>query len=290
MTQAARAALAVVAAALLVAACDMPDPRAADAEARRIVTLAPNLAEIAAAAGAADLVVGTSAWTDFPPALAQLPQVGDAFTIDHEVLASLDPDLLLAWKSGMPAHTVDDLRDMGYRVEVIETRRLDDVAEALLRVGELTGRRDAAAIAAADYRRQLVALQQRSSGAPVRVFFQVASRPLYTVSGAHYISEMIELCGAENVFADLDELAPAVDVEAVIARDPGLIIAGTDAGADAFAEWDRWPEMRANRAGNRFRVRSDITTRAAPRLATAATELCALIDKARHNLRAVDGD
>ena len=106
-------------------------------------------------------------------------------------------------------------------------------------------------------------------------------RPLYTVSGSHFASELIELCGGTNVFSELEALAPAIDVEAVIDRDPEVILVGTDTGADAFDEWKRWPTMAANRYGNHYLVPSDEMSRATPRVIIAAREVCEALDLAR---------
>ena len=192
----------------------------------RIVTLAPNLAELVFAAGAGEYLVGVSAYSNYPPETAGLPVVGDAFTIDQEVLALLKPDLLLAWQSGTPAHVVDELRRAGYIVETVRTQNLDDISAALRQIGELTGQRYYAAGAADEFENGLRRLQQRyGSSERIRVFYQVSKRPLYTVSSGHFVSELISLCGGQNVFADLEELAPGVDVEAVIDRDPEVMLA-----------------------------------------------------------------
>ena len=60
---------------------------------------------------------------------------------------------------------------------------------------------------------------------------------MYTINREHYVSELIAICGGRNVFDDLSELAPTVTVEAVIDRDPEVMLASTDAGVNAFAEW-----------------------------------------------------
>ena len=73
------------------------------ADGPRIVTLAPHLAEMVHAAGAGDRLVGSVAYTDFPPAARTLPLVGDAFGVDAERLVALMPDLVLAWEGGNPA-------------------------------------------------------------------------------------------------------------------------------------------------------------------------------------------
>lgn len=252
----------------------------------RLVTLAPHLAELVFAVGAGELLVGVTAYTDYPEAAAALPGVGDAFAVDQERLAVLEPDLLLAWDSGTAAHVVDELRRQGYRVEVIETRGVDDVALALLRIGRLTGREAEAEVAAARFRRTMRSLaSQYRQATPISAFYQVSSRPLYTVNGDHYVSDLIEICGGRNVFDDLDSLAPLVDVEAVLARDPEVMLASDDAEPDAFDVWHRWPTLAASRHGNFFRLPANEIGRATPRLAQAGERLCEVLERARRRLQ-----
>ena len=252
--------------------------------ARRVVTFAPHLAEMMHAVGAGGQLVGVSAWSDFPPAVRELPEIGDAFTVDQEQLRLLEPDLLLVWQSGMPSHTVDELRASGYRVEVIRTRGIADVGSAMTRIGELTGREAEAAAAVARYESEIDDLRTVYADAePISVFFQVSARPLYTINSEHFISDVISVCGGQNAFADLDDLAPSVAVEAVIERDPDVMLAGTNAGDEAFAVWSRWPEMAANRFGNQFLVPDEIIGRATPRLAAAGRAVCLALDQGRNN-------
>ena len=112
------------------------------------------------------------------------------------------------------------------------------------------------------------------------MFYQISARPLYTINREHYIGEIISLCRGNNVFADLDDLAPPVSVEAVLARDPEVLIS-PDHDADPFADWSRWETLAANRAGNRFVIPVDLIARPATRLVDAATAVCAALDKAR---------
>ena len=93
-------------------------PAWADAP-RRIVSLAPNLTEIAYAAGAGPALVGTVEYSDYPSAARQLPRVGDAWRVDMERVLALHPDLVLAadWWS---AESILSLRDMGVPVFVCQ--------------------------------------------------------------------------------------------------------------------------------------------------------------------------
>ncbi len=272
----------------LTPACDRSGGEAPEAGAPepggglRIVTLAPHLAELVFAVGAGDVVVGVSAYTDRPPAAAALPVVGDAFSLDQERIAMLRPDLLLAWGGGMPQRVIEDLRARGFRVEVIETRGLDDVATALERIGELTGHVREAERVAADYRAGLARLAERYAAAePIDVFYQISLEPLYTVNGEHYASQLIGICGGHNVFEDLGRLAPMVDVEAVLARDPEVMLASADNPPDVFDVWKRWPQLAATRYDNFFFLPADDLGRPSPRLVAAGQTLCAVLDQAR---------
>ena len=282
--------LAILVAIALTPACNQQPPAEADAAAadsgsfERIVTLAPHLAEFVFAVGAGDKLVGVSAYSDFPPEVAGIPVVSDAFTVDQEQLALLEPDLVLAWQSGTPAALVDDLRTAGYNVVVVASRNLDDIANALADIGQLVGRPDEGDAVAMGFVAAVMNIKNRNSDkAEISVFFQVSSRPLYTVSGQHYISEIIELCGGRNIFEELGELAPTVDVEAVIALNPEVFLAGSFDGALPFDDWDHWPTIAANHLGNRFVVSADAIGRPSLRVVDAAREVCESLDAARFN-------
>ena len=276
-------------------ACDSPGqlPKSqtnSRADELRIVTLSPHLAELVFAIGAGDLLVGVSAYTDYPEAAADLPVIGDAFNLDQEQLTILEPDLLLAWDSGTPAHVGDELRARGYRVEFVSTTGLYDVSAALKQIGELTGHEDTAASAASDYEDGLKVLaEERHDPDPVRVFYQVDARPLYTINGDHYLSQLIEICGGTNIFADLSGLAPLISVESVLQRDPEILLASTDAGTQAFDEWQRWSEMAAIGYGNQFLMPANEIGRATPRLLIGAKALCDALEQGRQN-RAASGN
>jgi iron complex transport system substrate-binding protein len=272
----------------------LPDSGQPDAGAngnRRVITLSPHLAELVSAIGAGDRLVGVSAYTDFPPAAAALQVVGDAYNLDQERLALLEPDILLAWDTGTPLHVIDDLRSRGYRVEVITTTRLDDIPVALTTIGNMLDASQQAEQVASEFRRFIASLSRHYRGAPaISVFYQVDARPLYTINGNHFVSELIGVCGGRNVFEKLEGLAPLISVEAVLDRDPEVILASSDAGPDAFDEWDRWPLLAANRYGNRFLMPADEIGRPTPRLAGAAVAVCEALDTARRNREARAGE
>jgi len=280
-------AAAIAAILIVLAACDrtpVEDAAKVPGETTelRIVTLAPHLAELVFAVGAGDLLVGVSSFTDYPEAALGLPVVSDAFITDREKLALLRPNLLLAWESGTPAHVIDQLRMAGFRVEVVRSTSLADVAGAIGQIGSLTGRAGYARVLAEDFLSEIASRKARFAAAePIRVFYQVSMRPLYTVNSDHYISELISVCGGHNIFSDLEDLAPMIAVEAVIERDPEALLAGDTGQPDIFDEWRRWPQLAANRFGNHFLLPASELGRPTLRLLQAADAICDALESAR---------
>jgi iron complex transport system substrate-binding protein len=250
----------------------------------RIVSLAPHLTEILFAAGAGARVVGTTEFSDHPEAARQVPRVGDAFRLDFERIVALRPDVAVAWESGTPAQAVERLRSLGIDVLMVRTNSPGDVADALESLGRLAGTGPEARAAAARLRADLEALRrEHAATGSVRVFVEIDHDPLYTVSGSQLISQIVSLCGGENVFAELEGVAPAVDLEAVVARDPELILSTVGEG-DPATRWKRWSSLAAVRLGLVFAVSPDELTRPSPRIVTGARAVCEAVDEARRRL------
>lgn len=252
--------------------------------ARRIVSLAPHVTETLFAAGAGARIVGAVDYSDFPAAARQLPRIGGYSKLDLEAIVALKPDLAVGWASGnSPAH-IDKIRALGIPVYLVQPERIDDVAANLERHGELAGTSGVARAAAAAFRARLRALREKYSALPpVRTFYQVWKQPLMTVGGGQVISDVIRLCGGENVFADLKLLAPKVTVEAVLAADPEVIIASGmgEARPEWLDDWRQWRTLTAVKRDNLDFIPPDLIQRHTPRLVDGAARLCAHLETAR---------
>jgi iron complex transport system substrate-binding protein len=257
----------------------------AAAPARRLVSLAPHLTEIAYAAGAGTALVGTVEYSDYPEQAQRLPQVGNAWRIDFERLLALRPDAVLVWSGGTPQQNIDRLRRLGMRIVEVPTNRIADIPVALRSIGTLTGNVATAARAAAEFERAIAAERKANAGKRrLSVFIQIDDDPLFTVNGAHVISEVVALCGGSNVFADLSQTAPAVAMEAVVTRDPQVILSTDDTVTEPYAGWSRWPRLTAVRSRTVYPMPSDVVARASPRLVQGVRAVCAALDDARLRL------
>lgn len=254
------------------------------APAKRIVALAPHIAESLYAAGAGDRLVGTVEYSDYPPEAKKVPRVGGYSRVDLEAIAALKPDLVLAWESGNNMPQVDKLKGLGLTVYVSQPNKIENVADQLVRLGQLAGTEPAANAAAERFRKRLDSLRAANVGKPkVRVFYQIWKTPLMTVGGPQIISDAIKLCGGDNIFGHLAKMAPTVSVEAVLEADPEAIIATGmgDAKPEWLHDWDKWTRMTAVKRDNLFHINPDIMQRHTPRILDGTEKLCAHLDVAR---------
>lgn len=260
-----------------------PPAAVPDVPARRIVTLAPHLAELVHEAGAGDRLVGVVEFSDFPPPVRALPRIGDAFRVDYEAVLALRPDLVLAWTSGNPPETVERLRALGLRVEALEPVALGDIAAHIERIGALTSTTDAASGAAVGFRSRLAGLSGAGHLRPVTVFVQLAERPWFTVTDRHFLGQGLRLCGGENVFGSLPGITAVVSLEAIIAASPQVIVASDmgGEGSDPLAAWSRWPELPAVKNGQLYLVDADLLSRPGVRILDGIEALCADLDRGR---------
>lgn len=255
---------------------------ALDHPARRIVSLAPHTTELLFSAGAGSYIVGTAHWSDFPEAATRIPRVGDTYSIDLERIVDLQPDLVVAWRSGNGPLPIGRLLDLGFPVFISEPHSLAQIGETVRRLGELAGTAAAAEPARARFMARLHALGGvHPAGKPVSVFYQIWDDPIFTVNGEHIISEIIRRCGGQNVFAGLPGLSTRIGREAVLAADPEVIIAsGVDASRPAWLDhWKQWPSLAAVRRNRMFHVPPHLLQRHTVRILDGAEQVCTILRK-----------
>ena len=249
--------------------------------ARRIISLSPNITELVYAAGAGDRLVGVSSRSDYPAAAKAVPEIGGAAGLDLERIVMLQPDLVIAWRSGNAAD-IDRLEKLGLPVFVTETTRLEDIPRLLRLIGHLAATSTQTEAAARAYETELQQIKRSYAGRQrVSVFLLIWHQPLMTVNGDHIISDIINLCGGINIFASMSSLAPAISAESLLQVDPHAIISGVLAESGTVELWQQFPQLRAVRNNHLFFVHPDLLHRQTPRMLQAVKTVCEQLDRVR---------
>ena len=250
--------------------------------AQRVVALAPHVTELLFAAGGAEKIVGAVSYSDYPEAAKQVPRVGDNRQVDLERLLAMKPDLLVVWRHGTSERQIDQLRQLGIPIFHSEPKKLDQIADNLEKMGKLLGTEPAANAAAKELRQKLAALRaQYAARPPVRVFYQVWDKPLYTLNGEHIVSDALKVCAGQNIFADQKVTAPVVSVEAVLEADPEAVFATTEKDYGGVSLWRPYKTFKATKQDNLFTIDGNLLNRAGPRMIAGTAVLCEKLEEAR---------
>jgi iron complex transport system substrate-binding protein len=248
----------------------------------RVVSMAPSVTELLFAAGGGNQIVGAVNYSDYPEAAKRIPRIGSNREIDMELLISLKPDLIVAWRHNSSERQIEMVRRLGIPVYQSDAQTLDSIPDGVLRLGRLLGTDAAAKATATQLREQLADLRAKyANRAPVRTFYQVWDRPLYTLSGKHILTDAMKLCGGENIFDKLTVTAPIVSVESVLQANPEAIIATAEKNYGGVELWKPYGTLAAVRSNNLFTLDGHLLNRAGPRMVQGTAAMCEVLEQAR---------
>ena len=222
---------------------------------RRVVCLTSETAEIAYLVGAGERVVGVPGTARRPEAAREKAKVGGFTSFRLDKILALEPDLVLGF-SDLQRDVVRDLVGAGVSVLCTNQRSLDEVMGATLVIGGALGREGDARALVADIRDEIRQVREYSSVWPdrPRVYFEEWPDP--PIAGIRWVSELIEIAGGVDVFAELRTERSAkqrvVDLSEVARRDPEIILAswcGKPVDAAAIAARAGWANVTAVRRG-----------------------------------------
>lgn len=259
---------------ILGLACTSPEP---DSPTRlKVVSLAPNLTEIVYALNRGELLIGVTAQCDYPPEAKERPKVGDYARPSLERILKLKPDLVLA---ALPEHRIiaGELRSLGLRVLEVWPQSLDGILRGIETIAQGLG-----AIKEGDSLTRALAEALNQLPTPPdtpRVYLEISATPLISVGGSSFLNDLVMRAGGKNIFAEIHQDYPIVSSEAVIRRDPEVILLlHSQATRDMVADRLGWERTSAVRSGRVYSgLNPDLFLRPGPRVVLGCKELFDLL-------------
>jgi len=261
-----------------------------DAFPNKIISLAPSTTEIVFALGLDDKVVAVSNYCDYPYnfsawiAAGNMSSIGDFSDPNMEVIASLEPDLIIA-TAGVQGPTIGTLRDLGYKVLVLNPPSIDGVMQNIELIGNATGKNAEATALIANINSRINAVVNTVAGASKpKVYYEVWYDPtsLWTAGAKAWQNELIEKAGGINIFNDQDIDYFQSSAEAVIERNPDVILLPEEGMGKGDPFWGNltavkerpgWDSISAVQNDRLCTVDSNTIARAGPRVADIIEDL-----------------
>lgn len=249
---------------------------------RRIVSLVPSITELLFALGLGPAVAGCTIFCTHPPdGVADKVRVGGEKNPKLDVIRDLGADLVVANVEENVREHVETLRGWGIAVFVTYPRTVTDGIRLIRDLGALTGAQEPATRLADDLERRLDRVRaERAGRTPVRVFCPIWRRPYMTINGDTYISDMLAVCGGDNVFAGLPTRYPEVTLDEVARAAPHVILLPDEPYRFRpvhAADFTRYAEMPAVETGRIHVVDGKLLSWYGPRIAEALESLPKLL-------------
>ena len=241
---------------------------------RRIVTLAPDVTELAFAVGAGNLVVAVPYAADFPPEAVGLPRVAPN---DAEAVLALKPDLVLATTAGNDPQIVQRLRQLGTRVCSMDVNSFASLASACRLAGKVLGLQAQGERVAREVEETSERATARAQALPRRdALYVVWWEPLIVAAPGTFHDDLLSRAGLSNLAPGSAGRYPRVDPELLLA--PRLEVAVVP---DERALREGFTRTLGSPAGARFAsgavrvfwLPADIANRPGPRLPAALEAL-----------------
>jgi iron complex transport system substrate-binding protein len=250
------------------------------APARRLVSLNPVITELVFALGAGDRLAGRTESCDYPAAAAHVPSVGGWLPPNVEAVAARSPDLVVLYQGPTTAAAAARLRGLGIEVLALRTDHLADVSRVARLLGPVLGARRAADSLASSYDAALDGLRPvGASRAAPTVALVTWDQPLIVLGTGSFVSEMVELAGARNVFDDVSSSSVPVSLEAIAARAPRLVATVGSMSAE-LARRPEWWAVTAVRAHRLITLTDPALSHPTPRAPAAIAVIRRQLDSA----------
>ncbi len=190
--------------------------------ARRIVSLAPNATETLFALGLGERLVGRSAFCYRPAGTLGLPVVSSYTRVRWELLASLEPDLVLI-STGVQRDLLGELHRRGIPLYPLPLPQSPyGILENTALLGALLGVAERATALAAGLAERYHKLYRALP--PLRVYLEFDLGGPITVGRGSYVGEALRHLGLHNIFAEHPQSYFQPDLAEVVRRKPEMIL------------------------------------------------------------------
>jgi iron complex transport system substrate-binding protein len=251
---------------------------------QRIISLAPSNTQILFAIGVGERVVAVTDYDHYPYdfaawiAAGNMTSIGGFSTPNKETIASLNPDLIIATPINDP--DVVTLRDLGYKVLVLNPNDVNGVFKDISIVGKATGADQNATTLVNSLTSRINTVEAKIAGANLpkpKVYYEVWTPPLMSAGNNSFINDVIVKAGGENIFGAETQQYPTVSSETIVQKNPDVILLPTNmaqtdeapfyGSVDTVKARPGWSSISAIQNNHVIIVNGDLFAEAGPRIA-----------------------
>ncbi len=249
-----------------------------------IIALSPHIVEMLYDIGAGAQIIGTTEYSDYPIAAKSIPRIGNYLGIQIERVIELNPDLIIAWKSGSPSNDLAKLKQLGFTIEYSQPNIFEDLAKEMSKFGKLTGNAAKGNAQAGYFMRQLKQIKNKyKNKSSITAFYELWSTPLTTIAKSSWPQQFLNVCKVNNPFENVSTPYPQINIEQLLQMDIDIIIQpkSLNQSSKLGFNWQDWPLIPAVKNNNIIHPNADAMHRMTKRSLDELKSLCATVDNIR---------
>ena len=248
-------------------------------EPKKVVSFSPVVTETVAAFGKEDVLVGRTAFCDYPPAVESVPVVGDLTIHNMELVVGAEPDVVLA-SAFVDEGTKEQLKQLG--IPLIATYSSESFAGAyddIEMIGKVLNAKDKSKEVIDSMKSKVSSVESKvkEAGSKPDVYYVLGFiKGDFTATGETFINEMITMAGGTNIAAD--GTGWSYNKESLIEKNPDIIILDNMAGTiEDLKNTEGYKDLDAVKNNKVYLIDSNLINRTGPRLASGLEALAAII-------------
>ena len=269
---------------LLIASVSVLADNSKDNKKPTIIALSPHIVEMLFDIGAGDQIIGTTSFADYPEQAKKIPRIGNYMRIQIERVIELQPDLIIAWKSGNPSDDLARLAQLGFNIVYSQPDTFKDIANELRSFATLTGHAEQGKTVAKKFEQELNAITKTYQDKnEITGFYELWSRPLTTVAEGSWPQQFLNICKVKNPFEQVLTPYPQISIEQVLPASVQIIIqplSSNQKDREGF-NWQDWELIPAVANKHIIQPDADAMHRMTLRSLEALKALCREIDEIR---------
>lgn len=215
----------------------------------RIVSLNPTTTELLFTLGESRRVVGRSQYDVYPDSARFVASVGNALRPVVESILARRPDLVIMYASADNRPAARRLEQAGISVVAFKIDSIAQFERVAREIGMILGDSAKAAATIDTMDATIQRVRQATASLPrPSVFIHVWDNPIMAIGGGSFLSQLVDIAGGRNVYADVPAPSVTVTMEDVVRRNPDYVLTGGDAAAEIERDpkWQALPAVRAH--------------------------------------------
>jgi ABC-type Fe3+-hydroxamate transport system substrate-binding protein len=217
----------------------------------------------------------------WPDSALRVPDLGNALRPNVEAVIAAHPDLVLLYASVDNRPASLRLQAAGIRTLSFKIDRVEEFDRVTRILGRVLGDSARGAVVADSVKRTLDRIRAVTAHLEhPTVVWPFAYRPVMIVGGGSFMTQLVEIAGGRNIYADLHDASPIVTLEDVVLRNPDYLIRSVDREQEVTQPRKidpAWQAVPAVRAGKVVTAPAELVARPSVRMGEAVVVLARLL-------------